>query len=424
MSVGSRRHSARAGDASDPVRVAVVSQQYPPEMGGNASRVGDTARQLAQEGVAVSVVAPPLSYPPETYPRSWRRHDRTSDGEIDVHRLWAWQPSRIDPNPLERLAYYFLFALHATLWLLYHRRRFDAVVCTTPPVFTGIPGLVFGELTRKPLVVDVGDLWIDAAAGLGFIRESSLSTRLSRRYEHLLLLRADRILTTTDEMSSLLERAHGPAIAQRFLVAPNAVDVTRFDPNRGSGDDGRTIVYTGIFGHAQDLEACVRAMALLDHDATLKLVGDGDTRPRLERLVAELGVEDRVEIHGPVERDAVPELLASAAIGVAPLKDTPGLRYAVPLKTYEYMASGLPVVGTDMGAFGDLIEASEGGLAVENSPEALAAAFDELLADPDRRERLGRQAREHVEQHYDRRVLGERLAEMLRDLVETTGGRR
>ncbi|MFC6974685.1 hypothetical protein ACFQL1_08310 [Halomicroarcula sp. GCM10025709] len=50
MSVGSRRHSARAGDASDPVRVAVVSQQYPPEMGGNASRVGDTARQLAQEG--------------------------------------------------------------------------------------------------------------------------------------------------------------------------------------------------------------------------------------------------------------------------------------------------------------------------------------------------------------------------------------
>ena len=399
--------------------VAVVSQQYPPELGGNATRVGDTARELARRGWEVSVLAPPRSYPPENYPRTWQRHEHTVEDGVDVHRLWSWQPTRADPNALERLAYYLVFATHATLWLLYHRQWFDAYLCTTPPPFTSLPGLVAGELTRKPFVVDVGDLWIDAATSLGFIREASLSTRLTRRYEHLVLLRADRVLTTTDEMSRLLERGHGPAIARRLVVIPNAVDTRVFTPEAGDGDDGRTIIYTGNFGHAQDLEACVRAMQHVEVDAHLRLVGDGDLRERLESLVEELGVDDRVSIERPIPRSEIPPLLASSAVGIATLKDADGLRYAVPSKTYEYMACGLPVVGTDIGALAELLEESGGGLAVDSDPEALAEAFDRLISESDLRERLGEQGREHVEARYDRRAVGERLDSTLDELIDS-----
>lgn len=399
--------------------VAVVSQQYPPELGGNATRVGDTAQELARVGWDVSVLAPPRSYPPENYPRSWQRHEHVVEDGVDVHRLWSWQPTRADPNALERLAYYLVFAVHATLWLLYHRNRFDAYLCTTPPPFTSMPGLIASEFTRKPLVVDVGDLWIDAATSLGFIREASLSTRLTRRYEHLVLLRADRVLTTTEEMSQLLERGHGPAIARRLVVIPNAVDVRRFTPDAGDGDDGRSIVYTGNFGHAQDLEACVRAMQYVESEAHLRLVGDGDLRGRLESLIEELEVADRVSIEKPVPRSEIPPLLASAALGIATLKDSEGLRYAVPSKTYEYMACGLPVVGTDIGALAELLEESGGGIAVDSDPEALAAAFDRLLSDSDLRERMGERGREHVEARYDRRAVGEKLDSTLTELIDS-----
>ncbi|MFT4946743.1 MAG: colanic acid biosynthesis glycosyl transferase WcaI [Natronomonas sp.] len=402
-------------------RVVVVSQQYPPELGGNASRVGDTAGQLVREGMRVSVVAPPRSYPPESYPRTWQRHEHTIEEGVDVHRLWSWQPSRSDPNALERLAYYLFFAVHATLWLLYHRKRFDVYLCTTPPIFTSVPGLVASELTRRPFVVDVGDLWVDAAVSLGFIREASVSTRLTRRYEHFVLLRADRVLTTTDEMSRLLERAHGPAIARRLVVIPNAVDTDRFRPGVGSGDDGRTIVYTGNFGHAQDLEACVRAMEHVESDAHLRLVGDGDLRNRLETMVEDLGLADRVSIEEPIPRSEVPELLASAAVGIATLKDTDGLRYAVPSKTYEYMAAGLPVVGTDIGALAALLNESGGGVAVESEPQQLSETFDRLLGDRDLRRRLGEHGRRHVEQHYNRRAVAEKLAGTLTELTELHG---
>ena len=398
-------------------RVVVVSQQYPPELGGNASRVGDSARRLAAEGWDVTVLAPPKSYPAGRYDRTWNRRERTTDGDVAVNRLWSWQPTDEDPSALARLAYYLLFALHATLWLLWHRRRTDVVVCTTPPIFTSIPGLVVGALPGTAVVVDVGDLWIDAAASLGFIRERSLSTRLSRRYERLVLRRADRVLTTTDEMSRLLAEGHGPAVAAKLTVVPNAVDTERFTPGDGD-DDGRTILYTGNFGHAQDLENCIRAMQYVETDARLLLVGDGDLRRRLVSLVAELDLGDRVEFRDPVEREAVPDLLRSAAVGVATLKQTEGLGYAVPTKTYEYLACGLPVVGTEGGALADLLAESGGGLAVRSEPEPLADAFETLLSDPDRRAAMGAAGREHVTATYDRRAVGRHLSETLEATIQ------
>lgn len=413
-------------------RIAVVSQQYPPELGGNAARVGDTARQLAREGWDVSVVAPPRSYPPETYPWSWNRHERSEDGGVSVHRLWSVQPTRLDPPVGQRLAYYLTFALHATLWLLVHRTRFDAIVCTAPPPFTAIPGIAASEATGRPFVVDVGDLWIDATASLGFVREESLSTRLARRFEHAVLMRADRVLTTTEEMSRLLEHAHGPAIGGRLVVIPNAVDTERFRPDAGTATaggeggadggedaDGPTLVYAGNFGHAQDLESCVRAMVHVEEPATLRLIGDGDRRERLETLVADLDLGDRVHIEAPIDRSEVPGVLADSEIGIATLRQAEGLRYAVPSKTYEYMATGLPVVGTDIGALAELLAESGAGVAADNDSEALAAAFDRLLADPDLRAEMGRRGRDHAVENYDRATIAGRLDETLRDLLES-----
>jgi glycosyltransferase involved in cell wall biosynthesis len=218
-------------------------------------------------------------------------------------------------------------------------------------------------------------------------------------------------------MRRLLAEGHGPAVDGKTTVVPNAVDTEVFTPDDGDGDDGRTILYTGNFGHAQDLENCIRAMAHLDGDARLLLVGDGDLRGRLLGLVTEYGLEGRVEIRDPVDREAVPDLLRSAAVGVATLKQSDGLRYAVPTKTYEYLACGLPVVGTAGGALEELLTDSGGGLAVQSDPESLAVAFRTLLGDAERRAEMGAAGREHVQDRYDRRAVGRHLSETLETTI-------
>ncbi|WP_418286674.1 glycosyltransferase family 4 protein [Halorubrum sp. DTA46] len=401
--------------AENTPRAVVVSQHYPPDRSGNASRIRDTCRHLSEEGWDITVLAPPPSFPHGRFQRSWQRETTSVADGVTVHRLWAWQPTADDPSFLSRLAYYVLFPLHALLWLVFNYRGYDAVVTSSPPIFTGLPGLVVGGIGGKPWIVDVRDLWIDAAVGLGFVSPGGLIERASRRFEQLVLRLADRVTVTTTVLGDRLTELYGVP-NERIRHLPNGVDTDEYRPEGDPTE--QTIVYTGNVGHAQDLESCVRAMeSVTAANATLRIVGDGDLRAELERIVAERDLGDRVEFVGLLPRDEIPGVLNDATIGVAPLKQQPTLAYAVPTKAYEYMSCELPVIATGSGEIRTLIEASGGGVVVENDPEQLASAFDELLADVDRRETLGAKGREHVIERYDRRTVARRLDGILREVV-------
>ena len=404
-----------------PSKVLIVTQTFPPEMGGNASRMGDSVKYLAAEGWEATVVAPQHCYPPGNFERTWERHSVERRNGAVVHRLWTWQPGSSDPSFVSRTAYYLLFAIHALLWTLVRGRRYDLYFCTTPPVFASLPALVASALFRKPLVVDVRDLWINAAIGLGFVQRRSLTTRLSRRYEELVMHRADRILTTTDEMSDRIRDDYPDLPADRLTVIPNGVDTEVFAPREGIEEE-RTVVYIGNVGHMMDFEAAVRSMQFVDEPLELRIVGDGDLRPETERLVDELDLGDRITVHDPIDREEVPTILSRAMIGIVPLKPISSLRYAVPIKTYEYMACKLPVVGTGEGAIESVVSDQETGVLVDDDPRAIADAFESLAGDPGRRVRLGENGYRCATEQYDRRVISRRLGEVLRSVVADSSG--
>jgi glycosyltransferase involved in cell wall biosynthesis len=396
MSDGSRGH------------VVVVSQHFPPEKSGNASRVHDTTKFLAQDGWDVTVLAPPPTFPHGEYPRSWEWTNTTEQDNITVHRLWAIQAISDDPSFLARLAYYITFPLHALFWLLIRSGAVDIVVTSSPPIFTGLAGLPFSLLGRTPVVVDVRDLWIDASVGLGFISADGIIEQLSRAYQRLVLQNAALVTVTTQELGSRLAEEYGLARSQIEHI-PNGVEPDRFTPDEQSSK--HEIVYTGNVGHAQDLESCIRAVDLLDrNDIRLRIVGDGDIRGELEALTDSLDLNGTVEFTGLVPRDEIPSILADAAIGLAPLKDNPTLEYAVPTKAYEYMASGLPVVATGSGEIERLVNSAEAGIVVENDAKALAETFERLLKDERVRAEFGNNGRTHIEGQYDRKKIAQSLS--------------
>jgi glycosyltransferase involved in cell wall biosynthesis len=155
----------------------------------------------------------------------------------------------------------------------------------------------------------------------------------------------------------------------------------------------------------------------LEHDAVLRLVGGGDAVPHLREVVAETGLEDRVEFVGQVPRDEVPGILEAADVGLAPLVKDEGLAYAMPTKVYEYLGCARPAVVTGCGELERFVEASGGGLLAENTPEDIARAVDDLLGDHDRRVRMGREGYAHVWEHYDRRNIARNFDRHLSALV-------
>lgn len=124
---------------------------------------------------------------------------------------------------------------------------------------------------------------------------------------------------------------------------------------------------------------------------------------------------------GTVSPDEVPGLLSEMDVAVAPYPEKADF-YFSPLKVYEYMAAGLPVVASRIGQLDDLIEHGINGLLVPpGDPYALAEALDSLRRDLELRERLGRTARRDVLRDHTWDAVAARILELGRRVPALSG---
>ena len=145
-----------------------------------------------------------------------------------------------------------------------------------------------------------------------------------------------------------------------------------------------------------DLLAAFAQLQAQEPNNRLLLVGDGPARGELQSRADSLGLSSAVHFTGAVSPAEIPAVLASMDVAVAPFHDRANF-YFSPLKVYEYMAAGLPVVATDVGQLRDLIESGTTGLLVPPSaPAALASALGRLRREPALRARFGQTARARV----------------------------
>jgi glycosyltransferase involved in cell wall biosynthesis len=187
--------------------------------------------------------------------------------------------------------------------------------------------------------------------------------------------------------------------------------------------EARVVVFVGSFrawhGALEFAEAGLQ-LAAEREDVYFLLVGKGPQRPAVEARCQESGYSARFRFAGSVPYDAVPVYLALAEAGVAPFQPHyhPALQVAgffwSPLKIFEYMAMGLPVVTTAIPPLDRIVRAGQEGLLVpEGDIAGLARAIGELLDAPERARALGQSARERVAAEFSWQKHCERLEGVL-----------
>lgn len=201
--------------------------------------------------------------------------------------------------------------------------------------------------------------------------------------------------------------ARYPGLRAIPQVVPNGVDPARFPRGLAATAPAApgtfTVGFVGTLKPWHGVDVLVDAFALLHRSAPtsrLLLVGDGPERDRVEARLHAAGLRDHVVLTGAVPLDRVPGLLASMDVAVAPYPDHTDF-YFSPLKVYEYMAAGLPVVASRVGQLTELIGHGRNGLLCEpGDPGRLAAALDQLRLDPSLGRRMGTDARRTILRHH------------------------
>jgi glycosyltransferase involved in cell wall biosynthesis len=215
---------------------------------------------------------------------------------------------------------------------------------------------------------------------------------LARAIERRVWSSSDGMLAVSDELAAIgIEQG---ADASRVHVLPNGVDVTRFVPRDGAADRMRREHELGsgpVIGFVGSLKAWHGTDVLLDAFATLVprwpaarllVVGDGPTADDLRRRAESLGIATAVRFTGAVEHARVPDLIAAMDVTAAPYLPSTDF-YFSPIKIYEYLAAGKPVVASHLGQIAalvrdDLVRAAEPGDAT-----SLATALEAVLAAPE-----------------------------------------
>lgn len=192
----------------------------------------------------------------------------------------------------------------------------------------------------------------------------------------------------------------------RVIVNYHGVDLKRFPPRTAMPvGDMPTILTCGRLepykGHHVLLEAC----ALLSRPVRCVLVGEGPQRARLEEHARELGIADRVEFTGPLPQRELAQRYAQAELFVlaSVILERSGKRDVIPNVLAEAMAMEVPVVASDVSGVSELVADGESGRLVPgNDARALARVIEELLSDPEQRQRLALGGHAKVAAVFDR----------------------
>jgi glycosyltransferase involved in cell wall biosynthesis len=234
--------------------------------------------------------------------------------------------------------------------------------------------------------------------------------RLAGWLERRTYRQADLVVCISEALRDLLvEEADVPR--DKIVVITNGVDVDRFtvaDVPAGqvADGDGPVIGYVGWLTPRQGLDQLIRALRQVRDRglaARAVVVGDGPDRPRLERLAQDTGVEDAVTFVGQVPWSDIPRWIGTFSVGYSGQRGVGGMpMYHSPLKIYEYLAAGRPVIATHHPDAEVALLAPQAGWTFEaGDDDGLATVLEQAIdLDPVELSAYGKRARTHVEDHH------------------------
>ena len=408
------------------MRILFLTHYFPPEGAAGAARAFAHSKRWVASGDEVTVITCAPNYPTGRLQSGYRNHIRQVEMIEGIRVVRVATLLAANKGVLKRTGSYLSYMAMAVIASLLERRP-DVVIATSGQFFCGLAGVFVSKLRRRPLLLEIRDLWPESVAAVGAVRSRS-ALRLVEGMERFMYASAEHIVTLGEGYRrGLIERGVAP---ERVSIVMNGVDAELFGPRDASpevadrlGVSGRFVVaYCGAIGLAHGLEVVLRAaLSLRDKgrdDIVFLLVGDGARLDTLRREAARLAL-DNIVFTGSLHRSEVPGVLAVSDVCLVHLRRSKTFMTVMPSKIFEAAAMARPVILGVCGFAREFVERAGCGLCIEpENDRQLVDAVLKLSADRRHGAELGRAGHEYVKESFDRSMLAERYRMIIRSVME------
>jgi len=283
-------------------------------------------------------------------------------------------------------------------------------------------GLLLRWLTRKKVIYDCHENYPETAYERAWYPDllKPLLAGLIAGFEPALARRLDAVVCVVkDQESRFKQRGCRTALVRNYPRLEPFEKALEYKSRRD-----QTVLYLGGLTQVRGAALLVDMMAeLRKSHPNVKLICIGRfNEPHVQnevlKRVRKLGLGDRIRYLGYIPYEQVPDHLVRAKIGLIPFQPNKKmLRMFLAIKAIEYMASGLPIVASDLPSLRHLISEAENGILVAPSDAAAhAAAIAELLENEDRRRRLAENGLRHVRRRYNWKLENPSLHQLYRTI--------
>jgi putative colanic acid biosynthesis glycosyltransferase WcaI len=400
------------GTMANRPRLLVLNQYYWPGVEATANLLTELCEALAATYDVTVITGASRGLP--------RRQERNGVQIVRI-RSTAYDRAHLPGRAMNYLSYV-LGAIGKAMTC----RRPDLVVCMTDPPFIASIGRLVAARFRASLLVVMQDVFPEIAVKLGRLR-NPIVVGFLRALIDPSLRAADRVIVIGETMK---ERVEAKGVApERIRVIPNWGDAASVVPKPHDNEWARrhklakrfVVMHSGNIGHAQNLDALIRASTFLRDldDLAVVLIGSGARRAELVALTRALEA-DKVELLGYQERAILSESLSTADVHVVGLAR--GLAgYVVPSRVYGILAAGRPVIAATDAESETAHLVTEVGCGVvvpPGNPFMLAAAIRAAHDGEYDLEGMGKRARAFAEAEADRSIAMGRYRDVLAELQE------
>jgi glycosyltransferase involved in cell wall biosynthesis len=396
------------------MRVLIIAQLFPPDMGGGSTRAYNIVKGLISLGHKVTVVTAFPHFPTGNIPKRYRRKLLAvgKSGELCIFRTWV--PHVAAKGFFKRLVLFTSFCI-SSLFALPFVGSIDVVWTANFDVFPVFSALVYKALKGCPVVQNVEDLWPEPLYEFNMLK-SPLLRGLAEFVSKFTYVKSSAITSISPGYVDVIVNKYKISPA-KIHVVPTGVDLHRFvEPKdysrRMENSQEFTVLYIGALSIAYDFDQVLRAAKLLSHDNHIKFVieGGGEMGPVLESKVRKMGLSNMTVKPQVVSREDVPRLMRNADVLILPLSASSYVDMGISSKLYEYHAAGKPIICCSSGQSAKFVSKANSGIVVKpGDSEAIAKALLFLYNNRGIANKMGKTGRRYVEDNFSH----EKVAKMI-----------
>lgn len=369
------------------VRCLLIASTFPPIHGGSAVVYENLCEQMPKD--SIHVLTAHDNYITGQGIEGWREHDAAKDFTID--RIPLLRPRLLSAPANRAVSLYRLLCKDVPLFAraflraarLIRRHRIN-VICIGELVAGGLLGIALKKAFGCKLLMYVHGEEITTVA----------SGRLYGKWRKKYLHAADKVVAVSSFTCDALAGQMGMP-PDAITLIPNGVDTERFTPGerdtallaRHGLEDKKILLTVGRLVERKGIDMTIHAMREIvarRDDVHYLIVGDGELRPQLERMVAEHGLQRHVTLVGKVSDDELLRYLRTCDLFVMPNRTMPdGDTEGFGLVFREANACHKPVVGGRAGGAVEAVHDGKSGLLVDGyQPAQIAEAIERILSEP------------------------------------------